>query len=302
MSCIPLIPINSINTFMALGDSISAGLAILGKLEENRGLSFPIGQDPNALTLPNLFKKYTGNTLYGGSTGNHFIEYVNWSYYEEDGLNAAQSGAIIQDITFQIDYLTNKTIPLDKKWSHINLFIGANNLCKSCKNNTQDSAESFQMELINIIDKIFSSFQNVIVSMLSLPNFTNLKKLEDSFGCKILHLFVTECFCIFHGTDKDIEYVSNLTREYNKVIRDVYFSKKPTYPTLLLHPFNEETDVPSEEYVSTFDCFHPSLIAHENFAIATWNSLFLPFPKKFTKWNFDSSIYVPSLDDYIRLT
>ena len=88
--------------------------------------------------------------------------------------------------------------------------------------------------------------------------------------------------------------VSNYTYEYNKVIREVYLIKKPTYPTLLLHPFNEKTIIPSEEYLSKLDCFNPSLISHENFAIASWNSLFLPFEKKMTKWDFNSFIYEPS--------
>lgn len=298
------IPINTINTFMALGDSITAGFSILGKIEENRGSSFPIGGDSNAITLPNLFKKYTNSSnISGSSFGNHFFELVNWNRYPQDNLNAAQSGATIQDIMDQIYYLINNTNDTGSNWKHINLFIGANNLCRCCKGNPEDSPQNFGKILTHIIDTIFTSFKNIILSVLSIPNFTNLKNLEsNSLNCKFLHTFITECQCIFKGTPNDINFVSKYTVEYNKIIREIYFNKKKEYPTLLLHPFNEQTIVPSENYVSSFDCFHPSLIAHENFAIATWNSLFLPFEKKVLKWDFNTTIYVPSsVDQYINL-
>lgn len=291
------IPITDINVFMALGDSITAGFGIVGNLEENRGLSFSIGGDEYALTLPNLFKKYTNSNkiIQGFSTGNHSFESVGSVRYEQDNLNAAQSGAVVQDLFSQIDYLGNKTQTIYTEWSHLTLFIGANNLCRICEKNLDDTPENYGKILGDVIDRIYSSFKNIIVSMLSIPNFTNLKELEkNSVNCELLHIFVTECKCIFTGSDEDVQQVSEATKNYNSIIKDVYFSKKPAYPTLLLHPFNEETIVPSEEYVSTLDCFHPSLISHENFAIATWNSLFLPFSKKLTKWDFNTGIYVPS--------
>jgi hypothetical protein len=70
---------------------------------------------------------------------------------------------------------------------------------------------------------------------------------------------------------------------------------------VILHPFNEDLIIPSEHYLSSLDCFHPSTLAHKNFAIATWNSLFVPFANKTNSWDFKTPVYCPTENDYIRL-
>jgi hypothetical protein len=43
-----------------------------GLIDEFRGKSFPIGADPGATTVPNLFKQYTPQ-LVGASIGKHLV-------------------------------------------------------------------------------------------------------------------------------------------------------------------------------------------------------------------------------------
>lgn len=73
--------------------SITAGFSILGRdksdisfiasiasLTEYRGLSYGIGGDDNAFTVPNYIKHYQPN-LTGYSTGKHLVEYCNGKIY-----------------------------------------------------------------------------------------------------------------------------------------------------------------------------------------------------------------------------
>jgi phospholipase B1 len=68
---------------MALGDSITAGFGAKGhhinlpiniyNLHENRGVSFSIGGDPDAVTIANFIKHYSPE-LIGSSIGDHLVE------------------------------------------------------------------------------------------------------------------------------------------------------------------------------------------------------------------------------------
>jgi len=59
-------------------------------------------------------------------------------------------------------------------------------------------------------------------------------------------------------------------------------------------------DVPIE-FVSPFDCFHPSLLGHQSLAVALWNDLFRPFSQKHTHFHYPLHIYCPSDEDTIRV-
>jgi hypothetical protein len=97
--------------------------------------------------------------------------------------------------------------------------------------------------------------------------------------------------------------------KFNQILRNIYAkwrerllaSQEISSFAVILHPFNEYMTIPSENYLSSLDCFHPSSLAHKNFAIATWNSLFVPFANKTNSWDFKTPVYCPTADDYIRL-
>lgn len=60
----------------------------------------------------------------------------------EDVLNAAQSGAMVMNLyTHEFNYLlkmlkSNPNINMEEDWKLLTIFIGANDLCGSCDNNT----------------------------------------------------------------------------------------------------------------------------------------------------------------------
>jgi len=105
---------DDISVVMALGDSITAAFGLKGAyggLEEYRGQSWSIGGDSDAVTLANFFKYYN-SSVQGASLSNHIVEVCmgpfcpGHQYWPDlDVLNAAQSGAWIQNLPYQIKYL-----------------------------------------------------------------------------------------------------------------------------------------------------------------------------------------------------
>jgi phospholipase B1, membrane-associated len=81
--------VDDIKVIMAIGDSVTAGFGAKGhdtnipvdihKLYENRGVSFPIGGDPGAVTIANFIKYYSPE-LIGSSIGDHLIELCYGNY------------------------------------------------------------------------------------------------------------------------------------------------------------------------------------------------------------------------------
>lgn len=57
---------------------------------------------------------------------------------------------------------------------------------------------------------------------------------------------------------------------------------------LVIQPILSQGKIPNINYLSTLDCFHPSLIGHRALAISIWNSMLLPKSQKPSYWNPDS--------------
>jgi phospholipase B1 len=139
-----------------------------------------------------------------------------------------------------------------------------------------------------------------------------VRLLEDkNLWCRALHVYYAECACIFQGDAAGRAKMDVAHIQYNQALRDIqaYWKDKVLNDTagtnqqfaVIYHPFNEASDIPSLAYLSGLDCFHPSALAHENFAIASWNSLFVPLSEKITNWNFKPELFCPGPEDYIRL-
>lgn len=114
---------DDISVVMAMGDSITAGflarspgffethrtdetqepLISVPVAREYRGLSYPIGGDDGAITVPNILGHWSKN-LTGMSRGHHPLlacigGWCAWRY--DDGLNAAISGSTSQNLVAQ---------------------------------------------------------------------------------------------------------------------------------------------------------------------------------------------------------
>ena len=69
---------------------------------------------------------------------------------------------------------------------------------------------------------------------------------------------------------------------------------------LILDPAASGFTLPSLDYLSTTDCFHPSKKAHELFASYAWHNLFLPFKEKKLMTDLDIPSFEPTKDSFIR--
>ena len=152
-----------VKVFLAMGDSITAAFAAkehvkLDGIREFRGLSWSIGGDVDAYTVPNFFARVSGHRSapLGASLGVQIpLEAVkikghpirDWDP-RVDQLNGAVSLAKIEDLDAQMDYLVAevkkiKGIDFENDWKVLTILIGANNLCASCQPGRKDVTPEF---------------------------------------------------------------------------------------------------------------------------------------------------------------
>lgn len=141
------------------GDNAQKPMSVLPGIKEYRGLSYPIGGDPGAITIPNILSHYSPN-LTGMSKGHHPLSacvggWCVWRY--DDGLNGAVSGSTSGNLLSQVrggftversemrgrlanresgltvDYVLPNLEMMDipeTDWKYINVGIGANDIVR----------------------------------------------------------------------------------------------------------------------------------------------------------------------------
>jgi len=287
---------NDIKVISVLGDSITAGFGIKGKeglLDEFRGLSGPIGGDENAITLANFFKYFVPN-LQGASIGKHSFELPYFKYHPElDQLNAAQSGATVDNLDFQVSYLiqemkSNSKIDFTNDWKLITILIGANDACPLCEGahppSVDAAADKFAKTYSTIIDRLQKEIPRLFVNVLPMFNVSGIYYLtRNSTYCKDLHKVPIECPCGYSPDISKRTYMDSVLQAYDvrmHAIAQNWQKKHLNDFIVTLQPLFVNMTIPDFSYLSTLDCFHPSLKAHEKLAIAIWNSLISPVSKK----------------------
>ena len=294
---------SDVGVVAAMGDSLTA--ALFAKVEtvrglipvlynkhslEFRGVSWSMGGDEGATTLPNLIKHYNPNLQgYSVKTGKEGT--ANAAY------NFAVSGAVASDLLEQATHLVDriKSDSLNGKWKVITLFIGGNDLCSVCENTRKFSAENFYKHILAAIRKL-SELDKVFVNLVQVVDVTELNKLA-SIGCEIMHelyKIIHTCECI----DKSV------THEYhkkymNKINELEEFARKEIERddfTVVIQPFAGLTKMPKKDPFSYFapDCFHFSQKGHLNAAVALWNNMLEPVGKKEDKFIMDQPIKCPT--------
>eukprot|EP01127_Copromyxa_protea_P013991 TRINITY_DN3831_c0_g1_i1.p1 TRINITY_DN3831_c0_g1~~TRINITY_DN3831_c0_g1_i1.p1 ORF type:complete len:355 (-),score=89.42 TRINITY_DN3831_c0_g1_i1:44-1108(-) len=307
-----------IKVVMALGDSISAGFAMKGLPAEYRGLVFSIGGDKYvsdfgnelARTIPNFLMHYNPN-LQGQSTGES-IPLTQGTY-----LNGAISGAKIQGVPGQIDYLvqTAQTTYKDKidwenDWKLLTLFIGANNLCASCKGDA-GTPELFEQELDLVLAKIQKEIPKVFVNVVTIFNISGVWNAHSTKEyCQVIwvDLGVDECPCLIAHGPEGRQTMDDNAVAYDAISRKLankYSSKTTGNNTfnVVVQPGLTGFNIThwGEGFLSDLDCFHPNLLADEAFAIAIWNNMFQPVGQKST--NLDPSnveIFCPTINSVLQ--
>lgn len=299
---------NNIKVVMALGDSITAGFGIMGNaggVNEFRGKSWSIGCDPNATTVPNFLATYVPNII-GGSFGQHIVEYCagefcpDFQYHPAvDVFNAAQSGGMIVNVPgHEMDYLLkqvydNPAIDIANDWKLLTILIGANDICGCCEiNASYTGPDAFEKYLTDALERVRSTLPRTFVNLIVSFNLSEVYLLgRKSLYCEAhQRVFSFECGCIFdknaNATRAEVDIV---TQQYNERVFKIAAAYKQKYTdfAVVVQPMFLNTDASKlpVEFLSTFDCFHPSLYAHETMAIALWNSMLTPAAQKKTVIN-----------------
>lgn len=312
---------NDIKVVMALGDSITAGFGIMGAegdLNEFRGKSWAIGGDAGETTVPNFLRTYTPD-LQGAAKGSHLLEYCAgpecplFQYHPEvDVFDAAQSGAMVVNIpVHELDYLiravhSNPKINVTNDWKLLTIWIGANDLCSACDsgNESYTGPDAFEKYMTETLERVRTTMPRTFVNLVPMFNLSEVYTLgRKSFNC-VLHqrTFVFECECIFlpNATTTRV-VVDTYVQLYNqRLYKLADYYKKQNYSDFaaIIQPMLTQAHAAEYpvEFLSTFDCFHPSLLAHQNLAVALWNNMLTPAAQKKTELVFSDKPICPTPD------
>jgi len=323
-----------VKVVMAVGDSISAGFGMHAPhaynlshfqdmLVEYRGDVFSIGGNTGSYTLPNYLKKYNPNIL-GASVGSSLpLDYVQWKNHaiqpfdpQITHLNGAQSGATVEDVPAQIDYIAqqlrttySKSVDLANDWKILTIFIGANNLCDACKNHTHSQPDFFEQQLRNVLDKVHSQIPRVFVNIMLLFNISQVwDVMMSSSYCELAVKYFTtsECGCLTdHSTPVQRTAMDIFGAEYNKRMYKIeadWTAKNLSDFAVVVQPCLEKLPIKQGgvEFLSALDCFHPSADADTAFSIGLWNNMLQSRDQKMHTLLFNITFECPGPETFLQ--
>ncbi|ORX35013.1 hypothetical protein BD324DRAFT_112149 [Kockovaella imperatae] len=207
---------DDIKVIMAIGDSITVGFlarptsssSSILSIKEWRGLSYPIGGDEGAITLPNILSRWSLTT---GQSHSYIFDSrpkantqhplgvppvppsvsatSNWQddlWTSYKGLNGAVSGSTSLSLYSQVrDYILPRLSKMnvsDTEWKFVNVGIGANDICAFClaPNSTLPlvgSPEEFAEGIKDAVDLLRKHVPRLIVNIIGLFKVSSLYAL-----------------------------------------------------------------------------------------------------------------------------
>ena len=296
---------SDVGVVAAIGDSMTAALFakvknVIGLIPvlynkhslEFRGVSWSIGGDEGATTLPNLIKHYNPNLQgYSVKTGKEGT--ANAAY------NFAVSGAVASGLLEQATHLVDriKSDNLNGKWKVVTLFIGGNDLCAMCEDTNTFSPENFYNNILAAIQKL-SELDKVFINLVQTVDITKITMLAKKCRCKILQglmVLSDKCSCVNNP----------ITHEYHEeYLEKIYqleaFARKELDRddfTVVVQPFFGITTIPEKNPFSYFapDCFHLSQKGLLNAAVALWNNMLEPVGGKTHEFLVNQPIKCPTV-------
>jgi len=279
-----------------MGDSITAGMSAKDtsvlSMKEYRGISFSIGGDAGAITMPNILKQFSPSVI-GFSTG------IGKRPSTGNGLNGAESGDINLDMYSQAQWLVNamktdKRINLNEDWKMLTIWIGSNNLCDVCDNDARNNADDFHTNLVQALDYLRENVPRLFVNLLSNLDITQIYDIKDGM-CGILHPIA--CACAASSDASVRANVKKVNLEYQvraQQIADLYNSDTSHQFVVVAQPFLTNSKVSSRSFLSAADCFHPSLASHQYASVALWNNMITPKAQKATAWDPATTVVCPT--------
>ncbi|KAI8968248.1 hypothetical protein BDF20DRAFT_908042 [Mycotypha africana] len=232
---------DDIRIVAGIGDSVMAAFAAKGleersffnikNLYENRGISFPMGGDPDTYTLPNIINYYSHDLL-GSSKGDHLITICFGNQIcppgqyrpKIDVLNAAQSGARSVNLNHEIDYLEDQLNDMYEKgtakptdWKLLTFFIGSNDICHSCTEPTS-LPTPFAANVLAAIERIRATMTNILIQVIGLMRVHDIVLATSNYTDYCTPIPMSD----FIGHDHECECSHS---EYNRTIMSDMFPK-----------------------------------------------------------------------------
>jgi len=225
----------NIKAIMAMGDSITAGFAMIGypptDLIEDRDYVFSTGGASGAFTLATIIKRYNPS-LQGASE--------SWTLPLTKGkwLDAGVSMAKVEDCPSQVTYLVNalkttykNTVNFNTDWKLLTLFIGANNICGACQNRSNSFPAYFEQHLRAVLTQIETTIPRVFVNLVPIFNISGVYYAgKTSEYCTLIHrLWPHECYCVETGKPSDLQAMDDTAMAFNQISKNLaaeFSSKK----------------------------------------------------------------------------
>jgi len=278
----------NIRIIAALGDSVTTGSSAkdtsILNLKEYRGLSYAMGGDQGVISAVTLLQQYTPPGFpIGFSTG------IGTRVIVTNGYNAAQNGARNADIPEQAIWLvdrikTNNTAAnFNNYWKVISIWIGSNNLCDLCNDQNTHSPANFESAIDRALSYLRANLPRTFVSLVANLDVTQIYDFKTG-TCSLLHSY--ECPCGASSNNATRQAVLTTKNEYTKRLYNLeakYAAYNDRQFAVVVQPFLDNAVIPSREWLSAADCFHPSAIAHQAMGIGLWNNLISPKAQKSNK-------------------
>jgi len=302
----------NIKAIMALGDSITAGFAMVGYPPESflewRDYVFSIGGANDAFTLATIMKNYAPK-IQGAAT--------SWTLPLVKGkwLDGGVSHASVQNVPDQIVYLVNtlktqyKEVDFENDWKLLTLFIGANNLCGACEGRAESMPDYFEQHLDQVLAQIQNSIPRVFVNLVTIFNVSGVWYAGHTYSyCEFIWNYIakTECKCVETGKKSDLDIMDLRAVQFNAIsekLAQKYAALKNPNFTVVVQPGLSGIVIQDygEAYLSNLDCFHPSLCANQAFAYQVWNNMFQPLGKKDLKPDLKNiKIHCPTAGEFFQ--
>ncbi|ORY90421.1 hypothetical protein BCR43DRAFT_518886 [Syncephalastrum racemosum] len=306
---------DDIGVIAAIGDSIMAGFiargvnastpyVTLSQYTEDRGVSFAIGGDRDAVTLPNILEHYAGAGLQGASVGTRppqICEDELWSlcigteHHGDDHFNAAQSGATSLNFTQQVQYLIERIgrgTSFDDEWKILTIFLGSNDVVLACLPGY--SAAEYEQRMREGLSLLKQNLNKVFINLIapSPANANDLLKhtLDLSYVKPTVppnpgyDLFICPCCYEIPAIDVLGTPVSPLGQATMTLASTAFglsikklaneFADTSPNATFTVTYQNMYSIPTSPRYISNIDGYHASKLGHAYGAKLLWNNMF----------------------------
>jgi hypothetical protein len=118
-----------------------------------------------------------------------------------------------------------------------------------------------------------------VVTTLDLSNIARIQR-KDTL-CAIEHSILHECGCIDKGNSTQLAMLDQNVHAMNEKLHDLatFWQNKfqvqgRTDIAVVVQPFQEGIGAQLDRsFLSSLDCFHPSIVGHQSLAVGLWNSM-----------------------------